>query len=1325
MLKICTLVFLLFVLNGCNLSVSVLEAFSKKGPVVLDPSLPAHTDNQGTYPIGGHCLDSIESFEITAPMKMTVPCVDGKWDAVLDLTPYPDGEIKIEVSGGDKVGVIIVSKDTTPPNLSGVLVNGGSAVTNQDEVWFDFSSSDAASVYLSEDSTCASGGAWQNAKPQPSLTLSDTSDGLKSIYVKARDSLGNETSCSTFTVTLDKTPPVVSGLADSTLPQKTVDWSWSCTDLNPPCRYRYLISKNSSDVPTGNYSSKNSATQDSGDGIYYIHVQAMDLAGNESSVSSASAVLDNSPPTITFSSADRLATGLNGPVSWTITYADISSVTVNSSVVTFSGALVGCTSVESLVDLVKTVTVSGCSGAGSLGVKITSGIASDSLGNSKEISQSFNITVDNTPPTLSLSAPSKDYIKGSEETYWLATYAGATTVDLKVSDISFTNTSAAVGCNLEISEEATFVRRITMKSCTGDGATSIRIVAGTAHDEAGNESPLATNATNVNIVNTPRILMSYMIQTGAHEGMIGTPKFFWAASEISEPPQSFEVRIAKRYGDSILAWTNIGLATSYSNETLVLPSGSSFEQLDSDLFTFEVRAIGANGKVSYPISLDWNSVPNGILNYEYPLGSISSVVTDFPGGRIIAGDFSAVATKTQKQLGLAVLKENGGFDNTFSKNKFRGEITRTLVLSNGKIIVLGRFSHVNDSPSPNMVLLGPDGGVDSSFTSHAGIPSNESINNIIEMANGKLFLHGNFNTFGATLFKNCVVLNADGSVDATLSQKVNKCTSTIQQSLRLSSGKIFLTHSSSLFPGDENKYASLLNADLSIDSAFSAKLKFDNYVSKAVEDADGNIVLVGNFTKIGNVDTSYIVRLKPDGEIDSSLNVGTGPSSGLYDVQTLASGQMILRGYGYNYNGQSVSSLFSINKNGSLRPSFSGPSLRSSSYSLIKHSEEKILIVGQNPFEIKLIDNEGKVDNSFNYAESFLEDVGAYYVSKLGSNFLISGRFNHSFTAVSVGRIARLNPDGSLDTSFASTGGENSPIAQMALEPTGDFVYSSGNYIRRMTSAGLKDSSFNEVWFGGASPYVKAILPSSPTSYYTLIGGKFSSWDWENFMKIDPNGNTVGAAIATNGSISAMTSYDGGTLVVGEFTKFGGVNVSGIAKLDRSGNIDTYHSIHSNINFLPSGFKIQAVYSVPSSRSFIIIGTFQESGSVKVRLYRISEHGGQESYKDISYNGSLEYLSSTMDPSGAVVVIVKDSSFYSNVAAMRFEVSPWSITIDRMFKISYLKYSNSAYIQATGTNKFLLFRSGESFYYKGDASLYWEERDSLQSKLSIIEYLQP
>ena len=97
---------------------------------------------------------------------------------------------------------------------------------------------------------------------------------------------------------VDTSRPQLTGPSNDPVDQKSKTWEWGCSEDN--CRYRHVINTSGSYQFAGNapYSDIITASQETGDGTYYLHAQSKDEAGNESSVQTVSVRLDNTAPAL-------------------------------------------------------------------------------------------------------------------------------------------------------------------------------------------------------------------------------------------------------------------------------------------------------------------------------------------------------------------------------------------------------------------------------------------------------------------------------------------------------------------------------------------------------------------------------------------------------------------------------------------------------------------------------------------------------------------------------------------------------------------------------------------------------------------------------------------------------------------------------------------------------------------------------------------------------------------------------------------------------------------------------------------------------------------
>ena len=127
--------------------------------------------------------------------------------------------------------------------------------------------------------------------PPVKVVHQTSGDGDYYVHIQVRDAAGNISTVVTRRVELDNTAPSITGLSHDSTAAQSKTWTWSCDDT--PCKYRHVINQNPTHTfAAETYSNTATATLSQGLGTYYLHVQARDVAGNESTVASYSALLE-------------------------------------------------------------------------------------------------------------------------------------------------------------------------------------------------------------------------------------------------------------------------------------------------------------------------------------------------------------------------------------------------------------------------------------------------------------------------------------------------------------------------------------------------------------------------------------------------------------------------------------------------------------------------------------------------------------------------------------------------------------------------------------------------------------------------------------------------------------------------------------------------------------------------------------------------------------------------------------------------------------------------------------------------------------------------
>jgi uncharacterized delta-60 repeat protein len=303
------------------------------------------------------------------------------------------------------------------------------------------------------------------------------------------------------------------------------------------------------------------------------------------------------------------------------------------------------------------------------------------------------------------------------------------------------------------------------------------------------------------------------------------------------------------------------------------------------------------------------------------------------------------------------------------------------------------------------------------------------------------------------------------------------------------------------------------NADGSFDNTLSVGTGFTGGIAgpRAVAiQSDGKILVGGGFTSYNGTNQSRITRLNADGSLDTGFVIGSGFTSGFFpQINALAlqtDGKTVAGGSFTGYNGTGQNNITRLNTDGSIDSSFSiGTGFTGTVSALVLQADGKIIAgglftgyngTGQN--YITRINTDGSIDSSFSIGTGFGAAVNALALQSDGK-IIVGGNFT-SFNGNTQNYLARLNSDGSYDSTFNTGTGFASSVTTLALQSDGKIVVGGNftsfngnnqNYLVRLNSDGSYDSTFNTGTGFGAAVNTLAIHSSGRI----LSGGSFSSFN--------------------------------------------------------------------------------------------------------------------------------------------------------------------------------------------------------------------------------------
>ena len=490
-------------------------------------------------------------------------------------------------------------------------------------------------------------------------------------------------------------------------------------------------------------------------------------------------------------------------------------------------------------------------------------------------------------------------------------------------------------------------------------------------------------------------------------------------------------------------------------------------------------------------------------------GEVRSVSLQTDGKILVGGTFSSYNKETAKRI--VRLNSDGTKDSSFNSGTgFDNQINSITLQGDGKILAGGFFTSYNGETAISIVRLNSDGTKDSSFNS--GIGFNNSVLSITLQPNGKIITSGNFTSYNNSSARYIALIGEGGNIEKN---QINGSTGFDNSVLSISvqdDGKILAGGSFSSYNGTTANRIVRLNSDGTKDSSFNSGTGFNDNVISIVLQSDGKIIVGGSFTTYNGTTANKIVRLNPDGSIDSSFNTGTGFNGGVSQAIFQSDGSLLVGGSFTTYNGTTVNRIVRLDSDGSIRSYINlGTGFNNTVSSISEQADGKIIVGGSfTSFNgttsnriVRLNYNLTK-DTSFNTgagsgqgfngAVSFISPV-------INGQIIVGGAFTSYKNGATANKIVRLNSDGSVDSSFNTGTGFNENVVSIVLQSDGKILAggrfttyngTTANRIIRLNSDGSIDSTFNTgTGFNGGVSVASISLQEDGK---ILTGGSFTSY---------------------------------------------------------------------------------------------------------------------------------------------------------------------------------------------------------------------------------------
>lgn len=369
---------------------------------------------------------------------------------------------------------------------------------------------------------------------------------------------------------------------------------------------------------------------------------------------------------------------------------------------------------------------------------------------------------------------------------------------------------------------------------------------------------------------------------------------------------------------------------------------------------------------------------------------------------------------------------------------------------------------------------------------------------------------------------------------------------------------------------------------------------FNDAVASSVILSDNSVVASGYFTSYNGHSATKIAKINVDGTFDSSFgtNVGTGFNNNVVSLATTNDNKIVAGGYFTTYNGNNYSHIIRLNSDGTVDSGFN--------YSVsgavvlgvtVQQSDNSIFISGQfspNNF-VKVLSN-GTEDTAFTTNLGTGLNIATYTSYVQTDNTILVGGYFTNVNGTPANRLAKLNSNGTLDTTFATNLGTGfNGLVQVIYVQTDNKILVGGGFtsfnginvtgLVRLNSDGTADTAFNTNLGIGFDAGVKTIAVNSDNTI--LVGGDFSHFNntpASHLVQLNSNG-TLDTALNYYSTTLNDTVYtiniksDSYKILTGQFTR--GITKLGIQYLNTAVSIGS--TLNSSID---SGLS---TYSTTSS----------------------------------------------------------------------------------------------------------------------------------------------
>jgi uncharacterized delta-60 repeat protein len=440
-------------------------------------------------------------------------------------------------------------------------------------------------------------------------------------------------------------------------------------------------------------------------------------------------------------------------------------------------------------------------------------------------------------------------------------------------------------------------------------------------------------------------------------------------------------------------------------------------------------------------------------NADFPMVDVGTVIPTFAqtvaiqaDGKVLLGGFfdelSPNGGAHISRFQIARVESNGLADQTLDLNLIGQDIHASAVQPDGKVVIAGRFTSILGVVRNNIARLKTDGTLDLTFDPNA----NKQVDAIAVTADGKILVIGGFNgpnSIGGQ------ARNFMARLDPTTGQADSfdpNANGSVDSIAVQADGKVLVGGDFTGIGGQTRNH--LARLDPMTGAADSFDPAADGKVRSIAVQLDGRIVVGGDFVNIGGELRNYIARLDPSSGAADSFNPNADNFVTALLVQ--ADGKIVAGGEFSNIGGQARNRIARLDGSTGAADAFA-PNANGAVNSLVAQSDGKIIaggsftsIGGQTRNYLARLDGATGLADGFNpNADNEVRSLALQSDGKI----LAGGSFT-GFTTHYRNRFARLTNDTAALQNLSATqtaitwtrGGSSPQLTRVTFETSGDNV---------------------------------------------------------------------------------------------------------------------------------------------------------------------------------------------------------------------------------------------------------------------------------------------